>query len=159
MKNITFKCPVCDSVCDTFFTFNEHMKIAHKVKLSLMKKNLEEEKLVEKNAFSFINSAIEVTQTSGGKGTFNWHEEVKRMTERVHKDLYCSLCSFSSSDSLGGQKSMLTHIEIFHMEKVLGFRCPNCEVLYQTFVIFNQHMNISHTVHMNLLQNGSLFLK
>ena len=101
MKNIMgFKCPDCDSVCDTFLTFNEHMKIAHKVKMSLQKKDLEEEKLVEKNAFSFIDASIEVIQTSG-KGTFNWQEEVKRITRRVHKYLYCSLCSFSSSDSLG----------------------------------------------------------
>ena len=127
------------------------MKIAHKVKMSLQKKDLEEEKLVEKNAFSFIDASIEVIQTSG-KRTFNWQEEVKRITRRVHKYLYCSLCSFSSSDSLGGQKSLLTHIETEHMGNLLGFRCPNCDILYKTFVI-------SHRVHMNLLQNGSLFLK
>jgi len=171
MKNITgFKCPDCDSVCDTFLTFNEHMKIAHKVKLSLLQKDIEEKKeekkLVEKNALSFINASIEVLQTSRRR-SFNWEEEVKRMTRRVSKDsrlvgisgLYCALCDFSSSDSLGGQKSLLTHIETNHMENLLGFRCSKCDVLYQTFVIFNQHMNISHRVHLNLLQNGSLFLK
>jgi len=39
MKEIkVFKCPNCESMCDSFLTFNEHMKIAHGVKLSLLNK-------------------------------------------------------------------------------------------------------------------------
>ena len=39
MKEIkVFKCPNCESMCDSFLTFNEHMKIVHGVKLSLLNK-------------------------------------------------------------------------------------------------------------------------
>ena len=148
-----FKCPKCDSMCDTFLTFNEHMKLAHKVKLSLLKKDLEEEKLIEETSLSFINDSIEMLQTAGDE-PFDWQEEVKKKFVRDGQDLNCSVCRFSSR----WKKNMLIHIDKEHMENLLGYRCPDCDVLFQTFVKFNQHMNINHKMNMNLLQNGSLFV-
>jgi len=157
MKNIKgFKCPDCDSVCDTFLIFNEHMKIVHKVKLSILQKNSEEDKLKEKNSFSFLNKSIE---TASGR-PLNWEDEVKKMMRRSSfNKLWCSVCQFRIHGSLKGQKEMLTHIETEHMENLLGFRCNSCDVLFEHFVSFNQHMHIAHNHSLNLLQNGSLFLK
>jgi len=146
-----FKCPKCDSMCDTFLTFNEHMKIKHKVKLSLLKKDVDEEKLNEETSFSFIKDSIEMLQSESDE-PFDWQKEVKNMIVKDGEDLNCSVCRFSSQ----GKKNMLTHIEKEHMENLLGFRCHDCDILFPTFVNFNQHMNINHNVHMNLLKNGSL---
>ena len=146
-----FKRTKCNLMCDSFMTFNEHMKIAHKVKLSLQKKDQED----EETSFSFINGCIEVLEN---KESFDWQEKVKNIIAKG-KILVCSDCLFESRDSLGGQKAMISHIETEHMENLLGYRCPDCDHLFQAFVEFNQHMNISHNIHMNLLQNRSLFMK
>ena len=154
-----FKCPKCYLMCDTFLTFNEHMKIAHKEKLTLRTKDLEEEKLLKKNSFSFINDCIELLQEASDK-PFDWQRTVKQMLAKgARGDLICSVCRFSARDSLKGQKAMISHIETEHMRSLLGYRCPDCGELLQFFVAFNQHMNISHNVHINVLQNGLLVPK
>ena len=158
MKNIKeFKCSNCENICDSFLNFNEHMKIVHKIKLSLLKKNVEEDKSNENNSFSVINESIELQNV--GERPFHWREEVKRRALKEGKMLICSVCWFTSKDSLKGQKALLTHIETEHMENLLGFRCQQCGELHKTFVSFNQHLNIVHNIHLNLLLNGSLFMK
>ena len=146
-----FKCTKCDLVCDLFMTFNEHMKIAHKVKLSLQKKDEED----EETSFSFVNGCIELLEDDE---SFDWQEKVQNIFAK-NKDIICSVCMFKARDSLGGQKAMVSHIEAAHMENLLGYRCPDCDNLFHAFVEFNQHMNITHNTHMNLLQNRSLFMK
>jgi len=155
MNHISAKCPECDLVCDSFMNFNEHMKIAHKVKFSLLQKDSTEEKISQEASFSYINDSIEMQENNSNP--FDWEEEVRKRIRRVSKIFICDECGFKTN-STGGQKALIHHIDANHMKNISGYRCPDCNILCDTFQIFNQHMSICHNVHMNILQNSSLFL-
>jgi len=149
-------CSHCASVCDSFLTYHEHMKIAHKTKLSLQQTNQQERILNQETSYSFINDAVEIVSGSEDE-PFVWLEVIRNNVTRFKDVLTCKTCMLKIRDGMKGQKDMISHVETKHMKDFLGYRCPECSYLFKSFVSFNQHLNVTHQIHMNLLKSDSLF--
>ena len=146
------KCPHCDIICDSLVNYNSHVRMKHRVKLtlSLNKKNLSA--IDESSSMALINkSLVHNTSTTRPDG-FLWQNEVMKRIKLSRGIYHCSDCEFKSKPlSKGGGVEILNHIEAQHMG-VTGYSCPECLTVINNFINFFQHLNKSHKIRLRLLQ-------
>ena len=83
-----------------------------------------------------------VTSNSEGEQPFKWQEEMSERIKLKGKTYRCVECGFKSQ----GHMAIIKHLEIHHMKNIKGFKCPDCYLVCDTFLIFNEHMKIVHKV-------------
>ena len=146
------KCPHCEIICDNLINYNNHVRMKHRVKLtlSLNKKNLTA--IDESSSMALINESL--VHKNGTKRTdgFLWQNEVMKRIKVSRGIYHCSDCDFKSKPlSAGGGGDILNHIEALHMG-ITGYRCPECSTESNSFITFFQHLNKSHKIRLKLLQ-------
>ena len=145
------KCPHCDVVCYSLINYNNHVRMKHRVKLtlSLNKKNLTD--IDESSSMAIINESI-VHKADKRPGVFLWQNEVMKRIKVSGQMYHCSECDFQSkSQSQGGGGEILNHIELQHMA-IRGYKCGECSTVLLNFISFFQHLNKSHKISLKLLQ-------
>ena len=150
LKNL--KCPHCDIICDNLVNYNSHVRMKHRVKLtlSLNKKTLTA--IDESSSMALINESLVYNTSTTRPDGFLWQNEVMKRI-KLSRDIYhCSDCDFKSRPlSGGGGVEILNHIEAQHMG-VTGYSCPECRTVVNNFINFFQHLNKSHKIRLKLLQ-------
>ena len=130
LKNL--KCPHCDIICDNLVNYNSHVRMKHRVKLtlSLNKKTLTA--IDESSSMALINESLVYNTSTTRPDGFLWQNEVMKRI-KLSRDIYhCSDCDFKSRPlSGGGGVEILNHIEAQHMG-VTGYSCPECRTVETT---------------------------
>ena len=150
LKNL--KCPHCDIICDNLVNYNSHVRMKHRVKLtlSLNKKTLTA--IDESSSMALINESLVYNTSTTRPDGFLWQNEVMKRI-KLSRDIYhCSDCDFKTKPlSGGGGVEILNHIEAQHMG-ITGYSCPECRTVVNNFINFFQHLNKSHKIRLKLLQ-------
>lgn len=146
------KCPHCEIICDNLINYNNHVRMKHRVKLtlSLNKKNLTA--IDESSSMALINESLVHKNGTTRPDGFLWQNEVMKRIKVSRQIYHCSDCDFKSKPlSAGGGGDILNHIESLHMG-ITGYRCPECSTVSNSFITFFQHLNKSHKIRLKLLQ-------
>ncbi len=146
------KCPHCDIICDNLINYNNHVRMKHRVKLTL---SLNKNKLTaidESSSMALINESLVHNDGTTRPDEFLWQNEVMKRIKVSRQIYHCSDCDFESKPlSAGGGGDILNHIETQHMG-IKGYSCPECTTVSSSFINFFQHLNKCHKIRLKLLE-------